>query len=800
MTMSDLSERDEDTLPPWEVRRIDQVCDDFEKAWIAGSPVPIEKALGDTAGRVRAVLLAELLRLELHYRRTLGEAPTGEEYLRKFPEQADLLRRMLGFTAPVPPPAEQADVSPLPRGEVAEATASPTPTKAPPPKQLLPRERWPKIPGYEIVDHIDGGGQGHVFKARHVALDRLVALKTLHDTGEGEKERLARFRREGKLSARLDHPNIVRVYDFDAHEGKLYFTMEFVEGGNLKQRLEREHRLPPGAAAALLLELALTIQHAHDLEIIHRDLKPENILFTAGGSPKITDFGLAKWLADGATELTRKNTVMGSAPYMSPEAAAGKTSQIGKATDIYGLGAIFYETLTGQPPFVGQSWLEILDKVRFQRLVPPSVLRPEVPRPLERVCLKCLEKEPTSRYSSAANLASDLHRFLSREESDEDSSGRTVGPPSSPENLVPPPSSVDTVYPPRQEAEVWTPPAAVEDDPGGGFPVVPGYKILAQLGRGGMGVVYKALQLKLKRVVALKTVHQATGGGERWRRLLRMEGELAAALNHPNIVQIFDLAEHAGLVYIAMEFVEGGSLTQILGDKGPQHPRSAADLVEQLARAAAFFHGRGIVHRDLKPSNVLLDMSTRGGTNSLRNQGARVEARYGIPKITDFGLARRFQHPMDEALGVAWNQDGPQASSEFDESELTHEGQIVGTPAYMSPEQACGRLLQVGPPSDVWSLGVIFYEMLTGSRPFAGVSSSALMEQILTGQVRPPRSLQAGLPPILEAICLKCLRKEPHERYSTGQELADDLRRFLEGRRTSVAAPSFWKRLFGYRA
>jgi serine/threonine protein kinase len=746
--------QDSTTLSPAEVQHLDEVCDAFEKQWLAGRPVLIEEALEKTEGVLRTALLRELLRLELHYRRQTGAAPTLEEYLSRFPAEAGFLSELF----------------------------------APTRRQRLAPEKWPRIAGYEILEHIAGGGQGHVFRARQLGLDRIVALKTLRENSEDEAVRLARFRREGKLCARLDHPNIIRVHTFDVQDGTLYLTMEYAEGGSLKERLERERPMAPAAAARLLLDLAQAVAHAHQKDIIHRDLKPGNVLFVEGGLAKIGDFGLAKCLAGDGVSLTPASAILGSLNYMAPEQARGKTAEIGKATDVYGLGAILYEALTGRPPFVGDCEAAILYNVCHEPLVRPSALRPGIPHPLESICLTCLHKDSADRFADAGELETQLRSLLENGLLDDLTTpvpGQLVCPLEDP---------CATVIPPIDEPA----PAPVDRHwPPGQFPDIPGYRILSVLGRGGMGVVYKAIQLKLKRLVALKTVHEATGGTVRVRRLLQMEGELAAALNHPNIVQVLDLEEYSGLVYIAMEFVEGPSLREVLHHQGAQPPRLAAELLEQLARAAGFFHRRGIIHRDIKPSNVLLDTSLGGGRGDEAARETRAEARYGLPKISDFGLARQVRRSAD-APGPREDRLPPEEADPAGPdplADLTMAGAVVGTPAYMSPEQARGELL-VGPSSDVWSLGTILYEMLAGKLPFRGAHIADLLMQVQEAMVPPPGKLRPGLPAVLEAICLKCLRKEPGERYATGQELADDLRSFLDGRPTTVARPSFWKRLF----
>jgi WD40 repeat protein len=271
----------------------------------------------------------------------------------------------------------------------------------------------PTIPGYEIVGVLGRGGMGIVYRARHLALKRTVAIKMILAGGHASEQERTRFRSEAEAVARLQHSGIVQLFEVGERDGMPFGVLEFVDGGSLSAKLAAGP-LPPREAARLLEKMADAVHLAHGHNIVHRDLKPANVLLTAEGDPKITDFGLAK-LVDSDSALTQSGAVLGTPSYMAPEQASGLANAVGPPADIYALGAVLYECLTGNPPFRGDSVVETLDLVRTREAkLPPEALR-KVPRDLQTICLKCLRKPPERRYASAKELGDDLRRFLAGE-------------------------------------------------------------------------------------------------------------------------------------------------------------------------------------------------------------------------------------------------------------------------------------------------------------------------------------------------------------------------------------------------
>jgi tRNA A-37 threonylcarbamoyl transferase component Bud32/tetratricopeptide (TPR) repeat protein len=270
----------------------------------------------------------------------------------------------------------------------------------------------PSFPDHETLAKIGQGGMGAVYKARDTKLGRIVAIKTISDGQSARGVDRGRFQAEAQAIARLRHPHIIAIHAIGEHEGRPFFSMEYAEGGSLG-RLIAEGPMPATDAALIVEKLATAVHAAHTAGIVHRDLKPSNVLVMQDGSPKVSDFGLAKLLESDSGQ-TLSGQILGSPSYMAPEQAEGRSKQVGPAADIYALGAVLYQSLAGRPPFQGETPIETLKLVVSTEVVRPRQQRPGIPRDLETICLKCLEKDPRKRYASAQDLALDLRRFDER--------------------------------------------------------------------------------------------------------------------------------------------------------------------------------------------------------------------------------------------------------------------------------------------------------------------------------------------------------------------------------------------------
>ncbi|MCX6910320.1 MAG: serine/threonine-protein kinase, partial [Verrucomicrobia bacterium] len=407
----------------------------------------------------------------------------------------------------------------------------------------------PQIEGYQIISKLGEGGMGVVYKAHQEKLDRIVALKVMPPQMAQQPGFAERFTREARALARLNHPNIVSVYEYGEAGGFYYLVMEFVDGVNLRQ-MELAQRLSPAEALGIIPKICDALQYAHEEGVVHRDIKPENILIDKRGHVKIADFGLAKLLGREQSDfrLTGSNTVMGTLHYMAPEQIE-HPSDVDHRADIYSLGVVFYEMLTGELPLG-----------RFP--LPSEKVQLDVR--LDEVVLRALAQEPARRYQHASEVKTDVETISHS------------APSQSPK-----------------------------------LPVISGYEILGEIGSNQTGKVYRARELALNRLVMLRILSPEAAGNARFLARFRREAQAAATLNHPNLVRIYESCESEGLHFIAMEYIEGETLGERLARKGRVEPREAMAICVYVAQGLA--HGWSkvkLLHRDIKPDNIFLSKAS----------------------------------------------------------------------------------------------------------------------------------------------------------------------------------------------
>jgi serine/threonine protein kinase len=416
------------------------------------------------------------------------------------------------------------------------------------------------------------------------------------------------------------------------------------------------------------------------------------------GIPKITDFGLAKRLDADSTAWTLEGAVVGTPAYMAPEQAAGRVSDVGPAVDVYALGVILYEAITGRPPFQAEERVDVLNQVLHDEPPAPTRLLADVPRDLETVCLKCMEKIPARRYATAADLADDLTRFL------EDKPVTAVAPDAF-ERL--------TRFAGRE-----------------------GFQILAEAGRGPWSTVFHARLGPVRQPVALKVFSADLCTQEEWEARSHSDSERWAALSHPQVVPIQRVGWWDGVPYLARDYVLQGTLAERLTGQ-PWPVRQALALVEQISVVVAYLHRQGVIHGNLKPANILL-------------------AANGIPLLADFrftGGLFQCPKPGDEQPAAGF--------------------------AYLPPE-----LLEPDaeprPHADVYGLGAIAYELLTGRPPFAAANIAEMLELIRAHEPEPPSRFNQQVKSGVDGFCLRCLRKDRWRRYTRAYDVSTRLRSLAE--------------------
>jgi serine/threonine protein kinase len=628
-----------------------------------------------------------------------------------------------------------------------------------------------QIGAYIIDRQLGAGGMGTVFAGHNIHSQQQVAIKIMRGDVIQPSFR-QRFLQEAQAIARLDHPNIVKIYHFDEHAGTPYLVIELVSEGSLRGLLQRYAgvgRLPPlPLGLGLALQATHALAYAHARGIIHRDVKPDNMLLQREADPssgpprfvlKLSDFGLAR-LVQGVALTMMSGAVMGTPQYMSPEQCQGQP--VDARTDIYALGVVLYELTTGYLPFNGPTAEAVLEKQVKTPPPSPRQQRAQMPEDVEAIILRCLAKAPEDRFATASDLASAIQGVLQQP-------GFATHYSVKQQQLIATPAPSVLVSAPRPSQPQQAPAS-------GGGRQIGHYQITTEqpVGGGGMGQVFRARDTRDGRIVALKLVYPNLAADPKVRqRFQRREAQIAQRLKHPHIVEVYEAGEANGQLYMAMELLEDGSLRSLLERRAtkPWPLTLGLELVRQASDGLAAAHAQGIVHRDIKPDNLLLRKHSAAPASpndllgSLLGQ-ANVATQLGTErydlKVSDFGVA---------AL--------------TDGTRMTSTGTQVGTHAYMSPEQCSGK--PVDPRADIYALGVVLYELATGTLPFQIDNPGAAMYQILFTTPPPPRMLNPALPAEVEAIIQRCMAREPDNRFASAADLSAALQHAISAMGSQIS-------------
>jgi serine/threonine protein kinase len=633
---------------------------------------------------------------------------------------------------------------------------------------------------YKIVKALGQGLYSASYFAQVEGADLNVVVRVLRPDFVSQPHIRSGYMDLSQKALQVVHENLVLTREARAFPDRgMYFAVrDYVDGVTLQKALEGGKEFHRSQIVRLLRRLAVALGAIHRRGLCHGAVKPSNIFLSAHDDVVLGDLSLP--VSSINVTLPRLSY---DYRYTAPEVFQSGGVP-GPPSDFYALGCVAYELACGEPPFVSDNCVELAARHVHDQVVPPQARGSRLGPAWDAILLKLLARSPADRYQGAEEVVGELEQFdafLRKWEA-----GLLRGERHEPLDVDDPlmrdaslmkyqgAESVMSFDP--SEADLTD--ASFERRIGGESPMVGppqlpqrigDYDVLEVLGRGGMGNVYKAIDPRLQRTVAVKMLGRFQPQfGEAGSRLLS-EARSLARLHHPNIVQIYHEGEHEGIPYLVLEYVDGGNLQQKLRSDWSREPRITVELVIKLARGVEHAHSQGVMHRDLKPSNVLLTAA-------------------GEPKIADFGLAK-----LDRIFqGLTHHAE--------DEQIETTEGTILGTPAYMSPEQTTGDNAAIGVGTDIHGLGVILFTMLAGRLPWQGNNHQETMSLIATQSAPSPRQFNSLVTRDLETICLKCLQKSPERRYLSAAELADELERWLRGGPpVHAASRSWWGRLFSFR-
>lgn len=615
---------------------------------------------------------------------------------------------------------------------------------------------------YRVERTLGRGSMGIVLSATHLALGELVAIKVLSPRA-AHRRGIARLEREARATARIRSEHVARVMDVGMlEEGKPFIVMEYLEGRDVAAALKDKSPLPIVEAVDMIVQACDALAAAHVMGIVHRDLKPSNLFLAdqLDGSTKlkVLDFGLSKIPEAGADgRLTSATAVMGSPHYMAPEQIANP-HEVDARADIWSLGVILYELVTGRLPFEASSQAELFARISTAEPARPAALRDDLPPPIHSLIAACLQKNKTLRPTDVGVIARLLSPFCSPAASVLPERVRRViearSAGGAPNDVPEAPTREGLTL--DEPAETFSMTGGSDDGSAGqtfshdaadrqlarvGMRLGGRFHIERFIGRGAMGAVYEVSDADGERFAA-KLIPIESAADPEARARLRREARLSSSLSSPHVVTVFDIYVEDGdqMPFIVMELLQGRNLAETLTAEGAMPPRVVARLFRQVCAGLAAAHERGLVHRDVKPANIFLHEGAAAGVTV---------------KVCDFGIAKRIESSALDANAHA----------------LTKTGFMLGTPAYASPEQIKDATT-VDSRSDIWSLCVAMYESLAGKTPWPhGKTPWERMFAICTEAPVPLSSAAPWVDPQLAAIVQRGLERDPERRWQSASEL-----------------------------
>ena len=617
---------------------------------------------------------------------------------------------------------------------------------------------------FQLETLVGKGSMAKVYAARQVSLRRNVALKVLEEGIFTPHDNIKRFLREAEAMARLEHPHIVPVYAAGEESPYYFFAMRLVREGSLADAMRTG--VQRARAIRWAYEICQALAFAHGSGVIHRDLKPSNVLIQDNVA-MLADFGLAR-LRDMST-ITQKGFLLGTPLYMSPEQTHGE--ETGPASDCFALGVILYEMLVGQHPFTdklqkGLSKIEVrvqlFERIQRAEYALPSPDDPGYTPAIVNVIKKALMRRPEDRYASGASMLKDLEEAYKLVTTPD----RVVRVHQFESEPPKPKSKAAHAKPAAKELEAMLDSTAEVPRAPIAAPAPPPehrfgrYKILKEIGHGGQGIVYQAHDPVLDRQVALKVLQSDSGEDKQITDLFLHEARVAARLSDAHIIPIYDFGVEKQSPYITMQLVDGPSLDRLLEKRDPLPLAYALTVLIQAADGLAFAHDTGVIHLDVKPGNILVRRSLRGLRRS--STGAVDDRNYPHVLLTDFTMARLRQAAMQPSRAIIAGKKSTLSGSQ---------ALVAGTVPYASPEQLDREQGELSPASDVFSLGVVLHEMLTGKRLFGNDNLSVTQMLVLRGEVAPPSAKFNEIPRDVDELCMLMLERDPKKRIQTAADV-----------------------------